>query len=194
MDGAPCVLSASPRVAAGPIGHGSARHGVLARRPRISSWLVSARRRSPSVMTPASAPPGPTTQAAPSGRRVMAIMTSFQRRVRRHRGHLVSAVHRLPHREPQVAAELPAGVECPNSSGVKLRARISAMASASPMASAVTALAVGARLLGSASRALTEASSSTSNCAAKGDAPLPSMPIKGDWEFPQRGTQRQQLG
>ena len=71
--------------------------------------------------------------------------------------------------------------------GVKRRAHISAMASASPSARAATALAVGARLCGSASRS-TEASSSTSTCAASGERWLPRMPISGEWKSRSSGT------
>ena len=81
----------------------------------------------------------------------------------------------------------PPGWNRPNSSGVKFRAHINAMASACPSASAVTALAVGARLCGSASRS-TDASSSTSICAASGDARLPRMPINGERNCRSSGT------
>ena len=179
--------SASPSVASGPMVTGFAVMASAARRPRTSSWSVSARRRSPSVTIPASVPSGKTTQAPPSGRRVMAMITSLSGASGGTAATSPMACIACRTDKRRLRPSCPPGWKRPNSSGVKPRAHIRAMARACPRASAVTALAVGARLCGSASRS-TEASSSTSMRAASGDAALPRMPISGEWKSWSSGT------
>jgi hypothetical protein len=100
----------------------------------------------------------------------------LERRPGRDAGGLGGGAHRLPDAQPPVASELPAGMKAAEF----LRCEVPRLYQCNGEG---MALAVGARLFGSASRS-TEASSNTSTC----DDALPRIPTSGESNWRSNGT------
>ena len=137
-----------------------------------SSCLAKARRKSPSVKMPTTLSWVSQTTVMPRLPREIASTASASEHSGETQGRSASACITSRTWVNRRRPSMPPGCDKAKSSGLKPRVSSSAMASASPSASAAVVLAVGARLCGQASRA-TLPSSTMSASRASVEAVLP---------------------
>ena len=139
-------------------------------------------------------PRRPRPSSCPGAWRVISSMTSLQRRVLGHDRDGVPRVHQVARRGRAHASRARRAGGAPRSPpGAGPRSSSSAMASASPMASAAVVLEVGARFIGHASSATL---TSSDDVALAGRAWTPGLPVSSTMGTPSRlsgGQDRQHL-